>query len=75
MCPGDCTLALKVHLDIWNEIRDHLQWVVEFGPLANQLRVSRLPVNLLQCHACCQFTRALDLCSGLPWVSDIRPDS
>lgn len=35
MCPGDSTLALKVYLDIWNKIRDYLQQVVKFDPLAN----------------------------------------
>lgn len=35
MCPGDCTLALKVYSGIWNEIRDYLLQVVKFDLLAN----------------------------------------
>lgn len=50
MCPGDCTLALKVYSDIWNKITDYLQQLVKFSPLANWWKVSRLPVKLLQGH-------------------------
>lgn len=35
MCPGECTLDLKVYSGIWNKIRDDLQRVVKFDPLAS----------------------------------------
>lgn len=69
-CPGDCTLALKVHSDTGNKIRDDLQQAVKCAPLANLPKVNRLSVKLIQGHACCQFTENLNLL----WVSGAKAD-